>query len=53
MSRNLVVIVTPYIVPKDKDLTYIRKELSNLKSLEDKLLEKVLIELKRKKLIKV
>lgn len=49
MSRNLVVIVTPYIVPKDKDLTYIRKELSNLKSLEDKLLEKVLIELKRKK----
>jgi len=48
-NKNLVVIVTPYIVPNDKDLTYVRKELSKLKSLEDQFLEKVLIDLKKKK----
>ncbi len=48
-SKNLVVIVTPYIVPYNKDLTYIRDELSKLKSLEDKFLEKVLIHLNKKK----
>ncbi len=48
-NKNLVVIVTPYIVPKDRDLTYIRDELSKLKSLEDKFLEKVLISLRAKK----
>lgn len=33
---NLVIIITPYIVPKSKDLTYIRNQLSQLKLLEDK-----------------
>jgi general secretion pathway protein D len=33
---NLVVIVTPYIIPKSKDLTYIRRQLSQLKTLEDR-----------------
>ncbi len=33
---NLVVIVTPYIVPKSKDLTFIRKQLAKLKLLEEK-----------------
>jgi len=33
---NLVIIVTPYIVPKSKDLTFIRNQLAQLKSLEDK-----------------
>jgi general secretion pathway protein D len=47
--KNLVVIVTPYIIPKDKDLTYVRNELSKLKVLEDKFLEDVLISLKNKK----
>ena len=33
---NLVVIITPYIIPKSKDLTYIRNQLAELKTLEDK-----------------
>jgi len=33
---NLVAIITPYIVPKTKDLTYIRNKLSQLKLLEDR-----------------
>lgn len=48
-NRNLVIIVTPYIVPKDKDLTYVRQELSKLKSLEDKFLEETLLRLKKQK----
>lgn len=32
---NLVVIMTPYIIPKSKDLTFIREQLSALKLLED------------------
>ena len=48
-NKNLVVIVTPYIIPKNKDLTYVRNELSKLKNLEDKFLEEALIRLKAKK----
>ena len=33
---NLVIIITPYIVPKSKDLTFIRNKLTKLKALEDK-----------------
>lgn len=51
-NKNLVVIITPYIVPKNRDLTYVREELSKLKSLEDQFLEKVLIRLREKKLKK-
>ncbi|PLY05695.1 MAG: general secretion pathway protein GspD [Arcobacter sp.] len=51
-NKNLVVIVTPYIIPKDKDLTYVRNELSKLKNLEDKFLEEVLINLRAKKEVK-
>jgi general secretion pathway protein D len=43
---NLVIIVTPYIVPKSKDLTYIVQQLSQLKKIENnytKELEKKLI----------
>lgn len=32
---NLVIIVTPYIVPKSKDLTYISKQLAQLKDIEN------------------
>ncbi|MCD4759055.1 MAG: hypothetical protein K8R39_12345 [Arcobacteraceae bacterium] len=32
---NLVIIVTPYIVPKSKDLTYIAQQLSQLKNIEN------------------
>ncbi len=38
---NLVVIVTPYIIPRSKDLTYIQNELSKLKQLEDKYTEDI------------
>lgn len=38
---NLVVIVTPYIIPKSKDLTYMRNQLSQLKELEEKFIEKL------------
>jgi len=47
-NKNLVIVITPYIIPKNKDLTYIRNELSKLKSLEDEFLEKVLIKLREK-----
>jgi len=47
-NKSLVVIITPYVVPLNKDLTYIREELSKLKSLEDEFLEKVLLTLNAK-----
>jgi general secretion pathway protein D len=34
-KKSLVVIVTPYIIPKSKDLTYVRNQLAELKILED------------------
>jgi general secretion pathway protein D len=49
---NLVIIITPYIVPKTKDLTYIRNKLSKLKALEDDYTEKVLQQLEMKNKIK-
>ena len=33
---NLIIIITPYIIPESKDLTYIRKQLTQLKIIEDK-----------------
>lgn len=33
---NLIVIVTPYIIPKSKDLSYIRDQLTQLKIIEQK-----------------
>lgn len=45
-KNNLVVIVTPYLIPKAKDITFIRNKLSELKELEDKYLEKSLLKLK-------
>ncbi|MDN5068895.1 type II secretion system protein GspD [Aliarcobacter butzleri] len=38
-KNNLVIIVTPYMIPKSKDITYIREQLSELKKLEDKYLK--------------
>jgi len=42
---NLVIIITPYIVPKEKDISYIRGELSKLKALEEKYIKKTLLRL--------
>jgi general secretion pathway protein D len=47
---NLVVIVTPYIIPKSKDLTFIRKHLDELKILEDQYYEDMKVRLKQRQL---
>lgn len=47
---NLVIVVTPYIVPKTKDLTYIRNQLTQLKLLEDKYTKDTLLRLEEQKL---
>jgi general secretion pathway protein D len=47
---NLVIIITPYIVPKTKDLTFVRDQLAQLKLLEDKYLKDTLVNLKKTKL---
>ena len=47
---NLVIIITPYIVPKSEDLTYIRKQLSQLKALEDKYTKETILKLEKNKL---
>ncbi len=51
-KNNLVVIITPYMIPKTKDITFIRNKLSELKSLEDKYLEDSLLKLKENSLKK-
>ncbi|WP_418186071.1 type II secretion system protein GspD [Aliarcobacter vitoriensis] len=48
-KNNLVIIVTPYLVPKNKDLTYIRDKLTELKNLEDRYLEESLQSLQNNK----
>jgi general secretion pathway protein D len=45
-KNNLVVIITPYLIPKSKDITYVRNQLAELKGMEDKYLEDSLIRLK-------
>lgn len=42
---NLVIIITPYIVPKSKDLTYVRNKLAQLKLLENKYTKDALLRL--------
>ncbi|PUE65678.1 type II secretion system protein GspD [Arcobacter lacus] len=48
-KNNLVIIVTPYMIPKSKDITYIREQLSELKKLEDKYLQDSLSAIKNNK----
>lgn len=52
-KRSLVIVVTPYIVPKSKDLSFVRKNLAQLKLLEDKYLKESLIRLKEKQIDKI
>ena len=49
-KNNLVVIITPYLIPQTKDITFVRNQLSELKNLEDRFLEKSLIRLKKEAL---
>jgi general secretion pathway protein D len=51
-KNNLVVIVTPYLIPKTKDITFVRNQLAELKGMEDKYLEDSLIRLKKESLKK-
>ena len=51
-KNNLVVIITPYLIPETKDITYVRNKLSELKSLEDRYLEDSLVRLKEKSIQK-
>ena len=46
---NLVIIITPYIIPKSEDLTYIRNQLAELKLLEDKYTKETIIRLEKAK----
>lgn len=46
---NLVVIVTPYIIPKTKDLTFITNQLAKLKMIENRYTKELLKDLKMKK----
>lgn len=48
-KNNLVIIVTPYMVPKAKDITYVRNNLAQLKNLENRYLENSLLKLKEEK----
>ena len=47
---NLIIIVTPYIIPKSKDLTYIRKHLHELKVLEERYYKDMTLRLKQRRL---
>ena len=47
---NLVIIITPYIVPKSKDLTFVRNQLAQLKLLEDKYTKDAIVRLEESKL---
>lgn len=46
-TKNLMIIITPYIIPENKDISYVLNELSKLKKLEDKLLENFLSKFKK------
>lgn len=39
-QNSLIIVITPYIVPKNKDISYIREQLSKLELLEELILNK-------------
>ncbi len=47
---NLVIIITPYMIPTSSDLTSIRTQLSQLKVLEDKYTQDLKVRLEERKL---
>jgi len=50
IQKNLVVIITPYIIPKAKDLSYVRNELAQLKVLENQYTKELELKLLENKL---
>ncbi len=51
IKKNLVIIVTPYIIPKTKDLTYLRQQLAELTLLEERYLEQTLQQINKKRIV--
>ena len=49
-QTSLVIIITPYIIPKSKDLSYVREQLSELKILERKYTKELELRLLKNKL---
>lgn len=49
---NLVVVVTPYIIPKSKDLTFIMRQLTKLKMIEAKYTNQLFKDLEKQKIEK-
>jgi general secretion pathway protein D len=47
---NLVIIITPYIISSNTDLTTLREQLSELKTLEDKYTKDLIVRLEKRKL---
>jgi general secretion pathway protein D len=47
---NLIIIITPYIIPKTKDLTYVRNQLIELRLLEEKYTKDTVLRLEKAKL---
>ena len=50
MQTSLVIIITPYIIPKSKDLSYVREQLTQLKILESKYTKELELRLLKNKL---
>ena len=46
---NLVIIITPYIIPQTKGVSYIRNKLSQLKSLEERYTKDAILKLSQSK----
>jgi general secretion pathway protein D len=49
---NLIIIMTPYIIPKEKDITFIRDQLARLEILTQKITAEVDQKLKQKQVFK-
>ena len=49
-QTSLVIIITPYIIPKSKDLSYVREQLTQLKILESKYTKELELRLLKNKL---
>lgn len=50
VQKNLVIVVTPYIIPQSRDLSYVREQLMELKKLENKYTKDFELRLLEKKL---
>jgi len=47
---NLIIIITPYIIPTSKDLSFVKRQLEQLKALEDKYTQNLKVRLEERRL---